>query len=153
MVKSFETMCAQADSFADCFYLLYNQDESDFFKYSNPLVVNDVFACELYLKALLFKLDGKHEKIHTLDELFYKLPQQMQQQINAQVIAETGKDCDSWKRPYIETIANAFVDWRYICERQRGSMTAPIGYIKALITALRKQCNNLKYRYPNQQQV
>lgn len=74
-----------------------------------PQVVNCAFAIELTLKGLQVICLGKAERGHYLDELFERLPAEIQSEICRDV------DADSFTRQ-LQKARNAFAEWRYAHE-------------------------------------
>ena len=86
-----------------------------------PFVVNAALACELYLKALAAK-HGKSLRGHELVALYGALPAAAR----AQVEAVQAQSAAEWKLPSTTSVASAlrqlnkaFVEWRYLHERDR----------------------------------
>lgn len=77
-----------------------------------PCVVNLSFACELYLKAMIFWDSGTILKKHKLDEVFFILPETIRSQI--ELSYARGNDGDLNK--LLQECSNAFIDWRYAYE-------------------------------------
>lgn len=75
-----------------------------------PGIVCLAFAIELALKSLLLA-DKNQSGGHKLDELFGKLNPSAQ----AEVIRRVGLNEEAFLQE-LKTVANAFVDWRYIYE-------------------------------------
>lgn len=80
-----------------------------------PTIVNYAFACELYIKYLLQINNIEQCHKHKLTDLFYLLPETSQQEIRTKMdIANFNQELNS--------ISNAFVDWRYIYEKNDKSL-------------------------------
>lgn len=77
--------------------------------------VNLAFACELYLKAMLFELDIDFDRIHRIIELYRLLPEKYQKKIKANVHFKYEKE-DNFEL-VLEEISNTFVFLRYSHER------------------------------------
>jgi hypothetical protein len=116
----------QATSFSSIAAQLYARDLSNV--PSNgmsvvPFVVNAVFALELYLKTLA-KLHSRSPRGHDLIVLFDGLPTTAIESLRSEVA--TAADYSQWKcnistvddfRKALEAMRNAFVEWRYLHEK------------------------------------
>lgn len=71
-----------------------------------PSVINMVFSCELFMKAIL-KNSGKEIKTHKLTRLFNEMPKE----IKKDIICSENKE-DFMKK--LSQISDLFVKWRYI---------------------------------------
>ena len=101
-----------------------------------PFVVNSAFACEMYLKTLQ-SIYGKAEEIHNFSSLFKHLPNKLKDKVN-KLAKEKSADFKIHSKilfkDHIKTISNAFVDWRYIYEKE--SATVNINVILLILTVL-----------------
>lgn len=79
--------------------------------YSGPYIVNMIFACELYLKALLCHDKIDYKKIHKLDELFELLPEEYKQEITNSYNSKVTNGISL--NEFTQKHANAFVEKRY----------------------------------------
>lgn len=108
----------QANAFSQCADILQersrNYADVDSFMLYRPAIVNCAFACELYLKALLFN-QGKL-RLHRLDKLWERLPQEMRTRLELELSERYGVIHDAFGIPYIKQIADAFQSWRYSFE-------------------------------------
>lgn len=88
-----------------------------------PFVVNAAFAIELYLKTLC-SVHGLEMRGHDLLDLFDQLPadavEQLRQEIAGAPATEGIKDLTGF-RVEIERLRHAFVEWRYLYERDSAS--------------------------------
>lgn len=86
-----------------------------------PIGSTAAFACELYLKALLFEKNIEEKNCHKLRDLHRKLPNNIADEIekatmritHATTIAANTFD------GHLEDISNAFVDLRYLHEIEK----------------------------------
>ncbi len=110
-----------------------------------PFIVNSAFACEMYLKALQ-SLSGEVEECHSLNQLFKHLPNKTKDKISKlsdDKAAHFMLDSRTTFKQHLKTISNAFVDWRYIQERD--SATANINVVLLILTVLDTHlCEELK---------
>jgi HEPN domain len=121
-----ETIFGQATAFATTAAHLFNNDLRGM-PPPRPaslgaFVVNAAFAVELYLKALHHTHPGKVGRTHDLLHLFCTLPDDTKQAIlrefsNASPRPENLKDLASFQAE-IERIRHAFMDWRYLHEKE-----------------------------------
>jgi hypothetical protein len=112
---------------------------------SAPFVVNSAFACEMYLKALQ-SVYGEPEEIHSLSQLFKHLPNKLKDKVNKLTKEKsTSFKLNSTKlfKDHIKTISNAFIDWRYIYEKD--NVTVNLSVILLILTVLDTlACNEIK---------
>lgn len=85
-----------------------------------PCVVNGAFACELYIKGLL-ALQGDVITGHDLTKLFGKLSACAREDLKNSVGQKFTNSKDAFES-YLNGIANAFKDWRYLYEGQSTSI-------------------------------
>lgn len=78
--------------------------------------VNLAFACELYLKSMLYKLDINFGKSHRVSELYKLLPEEIQKNIREKVSFRHERK-DNFEL-VLEEISDAFVFLRYAHERK-----------------------------------
>lgn len=86
-----------------------------------PAIVNAAFASELYLKSML----PKKARTHNLKDLFYKLSSSIQEELKRQL--EPKFNALNWEKDfdgYFDDIANVFLFWRYIHEKDK-----PVGFL------------------------
>lgn len=84
------------------------------------MIVNIAFACELYFKTNLIAL-GNNTHGHDLQALFKELPEDQQAQIAARYtsgVLEPTIQLDV----ALGQVGRAFVDWRYVYERQHSGV-------------------------------
>lgn len=137
MDKLFECreMFLQAQGFSKCAKIA----KEDGIECSTPAIVNYAFACEVYLKSLLYFSDISFNKKHELKELFDLLPEKYKESIMRLTLAE----CGSWDGYSLDNISNAFIEWRYSYEtigEKRVCMRIETGFLVALNNALRELC-------------
>lgn len=99
-----------------------NKINMDFF---SPFVVNSIFSIELYLKCIHQKHQTKSlpevSDKHNLKNLFFSLPgkiqNNLQKSLEACLIAHgcTDQSMDLGKK--MRSLANAYVEWRYVHEK------------------------------------
>lgn len=94
-----------------------------------PAIVNYAFACELYIKYLL-QINGVEQcRKHKLTDLFGLLPETSQQEIRTKMnTANFNQELNS--------ISNAFVDWRYIYEKNNAFLH--IDFLRRFCVALKE---------------
>ena len=80
------------------------------------VLVNLAFACELYLKAMLYELNVDFGRTHRIVELFRLLPEEYQKKIKENVHFKYDKE-DNFHL-ILEEISDAFVFLRYSHERK-----------------------------------
>lgn len=141
----FQAMFRQAQSFCTTASYLYKKDlqAQPINQHSIvPFVVNAAFAIEVYLKALSLvhshKLHG-----HKLLELFDKLPPKATAEIEAQSAdAAAGHKVESGRsfRDCLHAVNNAFVDWRYLYEKESADEIR-INEVIFLLDALHHACS------------
>ena len=139
MDKLFECreMFLQAQGFSKCAEIAMEEG----IECSTPAIVNYAFACEVYLKSLLYFSDISFKKKHELKELFDMLSEKYKESIMRLTLAE----CGSWDDYSLDNISNAFIEWRYpyeTIEKKRACMRIETGFLVALNNALRELCTN-----------
>ena len=136
-----EDMFLQGCAFEKCGSLCYNNGKSQFFL-SHPVIVNYSFACEVFLKALLFFHLGEIQSGHRLYELFSLLPDQSKKDIQQAVLMKYSQWNDAFGHPLLCQISDAFVEWRYSYEITSGgnNHAANIGFLIAFCEVLHKKC-------------
>ncbi len=79
-----------------------------------PCIVNAVFSCELYMKAIMIcnSVDKKFEKGHELEKLFSLLPLTTQTEIEKTFNKENTIEL----KQFLKKINLAFEEWRYAFE-------------------------------------
>ena len=80
------------------------------------VLVNLAFACELYLKAMLYELNVDFGRTHRIVELFRLLPEEYQKKIKANAHFKYDKE-DNFHL-ILEEISDTFVFLRYSHERK-----------------------------------
>jgi hypothetical protein len=80
------------------------------------ICVNYAFACELFLKAILYKHNITPERVHSLSDLFAMLPDRIQREIKAKAVFqyESPEDFDA----ILKFNSNAFGFIRYAHEKK-----------------------------------
>ena len=110
---------------------------------SNPMIINYAFACEVFLKTLLEAYQLPQCQSHKLNELFQKLPEKVQLDIESELEKKVGALTDAWGYSLLEQVSNAFVEWRYIYEKFPSQISSAIintGYLTSLCEVLRNKC-------------
>ena len=93
-------------------------------------VVTLAFSIELYLKYLAAKTLGQPGKGHDLSELYRSLPQSVRDLVNTHY---------KHSRPIgdvLEAHKDAFIEWRYIYEKQHGSFALDFQSLRLISEAL-----------------
>ncbi len=136
-------MYDQANAFSDCANKCFEKEEDTLkiVEYSKVGIVNSAFACELYLKALLKYYKVTIKKEHKLKDLFDKLPEDNQRNINNKVLKLYGRLNDIWGFSLLEQVSNAFIDWRYCYEKDR--LRCETGFLLAFRDSLREECKTV----------
>ncbi|MBE5745295.1 MAG: hypothetical protein E7355_04080 [Clostridiales bacterium] len=109
-----------------------------------PELVNSAFACEVFLKTILKWYDIKSPKSHKLKDLYASTPDSIQAFIKATVLKNYDDIwTDEWGVEHLESLSNAFQDFRYFYEydfRKNGGLHIETGFLIALRDALRDCC-------------
>lgn len=92
---------------------------------SDPQIVNCAFAIELALKGLQIIYLGKAEPGHRLDELFKRLPTEVQDKIRRKVD-------ETLFLTNLREVRSAFVEWRYAHEADE--LTIDYGFLEWMAT-------------------
>lgn len=111
----------QADDFAEAYYRCIKGENPKkvqggvcYHVVNIPAIVNAAFACELYLKSMIFEQIQDHD----LQKLFSKLDVEAQTKIKNSINAELiGNPIYNFEM-CLEKAANVFVEWRYIFEEE-----------------------------------
>lgn len=133
-----------AREFSDCadFCLKQHDNTEGILFYVNPAAVNAAFACEIYLKLLLYLNNIDYKKIHTLKELFNLLPENIKADVKYNTVMNFGQWRDSFGFELLDNISNVFNELRYIYERdwsKNGTMRIETGFLIAFRNALQEQ--------------
>ena len=104
--------------------------------YAIPAIVNLAFACELYLKALLYQ-SGFVDAIrnHNLNELFCKLPDSTQGQMENEFAARSRYPITL--KQILEIHSKAFENWRYAYEPEKENIEAYLGNLQLAVEIIR----------------
>ena len=136
----FERGCA----FADCGFLCDQMKEKTGpFYFSDPMIVNYAFGCEVFLKAMLYYSDIKVKREHRLKNLFDHLPPDAQKIIQERTIDWCGQWDNAFGLPLISEISDAFVEWRYSFENdfsKSASKHIQTSFLIGFSSALRETC-------------
>ena len=107
--------------------------------YSTPSSVNLAFACEIYLKTLLFCIDNeKPIKQHRLNDLIALLPEDVKDSIMQSVYMKFPLEKNAWGESYLNLVSDTFTEWRYSYEKYQ--LSCEIGYLRALADSLKEEC-------------
>ncbi|MCL9783631.1 hypothetical protein M9194_19590 [Vibrio sp. S4M6] len=109
-------------------------------EFAPAFIVNATFACEVYIKRIYELRKKEYKETHSLSVLYKQLHNKDQYQIN-KVYKQLRKQNDADKSPEqikeaIKTIANAFVDWRYLYEKKGSLGSVNAGTVFLIIIAL-----------------
>ena len=136
----FERGCA----FLDCGFMCHKmQENTNPLYFRDPMVVNYSFACEVFLKAMLYNNEIKVKKKHGLKDLFEQLPSDLQELIQERTVDWCGQWNDAFGLPLLREISDAFVIWRYSFENdfsRSASKSIRIGFLTGFSNALRETC-------------
>ena len=130
-----DEMFCQGCAYADCADMLEVVSNEFFLEYASAQITNSAFSAEIFLKVLLERLGKKAKNNHKLQELFAKLPNDMAEKIRMYTSHYVG----GWRESDLNSISNAFVNWRYGYER-KGTLGITTSFLKAFRNALREQC-------------
>ncbi|WP_316675007.1 hypothetical protein [uncultured Tolumonas sp.] len=112
----------QAKSFAHTSAYIYEKDLKSLPRNPQsitPFVVNAAFSAEMYLKCLQ-EIHGQITESHVLTVLFKSLPNKVKDKINKatkQFEKQFEVEQGILFKDHLKNINNAFVNWRYIYER------------------------------------
>lgn len=136
-IQMFRHACA----FADCAEIIGHTPQSvvDRTKwYIAPKVANMAFACEIYLKTLLFYNKISYIKEHKMENLYALLPETYKEIIEQETLQRYGKTKDAFGFDYIDGVSDAFQKWRYSFEFTH--LRIEVDYIRMLCELLRDVC-------------
>lgn len=134
-------MFRHACSFADCADFCRQAPQSivDRTKwYTAPKIANMAFACEIYMKTLLFYNHIPYKREHNLEKLYFLLPEKYRETIQQESIRLYGKMENAFRITYLNNVSEAFNEWRYSFEHDRLSIET--GYLFLLGELLREMC-------------
>ena len=140
--EMFRTGCEFADC-ADFCLKATSVPHPEFLFYASPAVVNAAFACEVFLKLLLYWNGIEEKKIHKLKDLFEKLPDDTQIILKNSVVSRYGSWKDVWGFDCLDNVTDAFVTWRYSYEydwTKSAQMHVNLGFLIAFKDALKELC-------------
>jgi HEPN domain-containing protein len=126
-ISKSESIYNQAQSFANTSAYLYEKDLKSLprnLQSITPFVVNAAFSAEMYLKCLQ-EVHGQITESHVLTALFKSLPNKVKDKINkASKKFESQYQIEKGMlfKNHLKNINNAFVDWRYIYEKNYESI-------------------------------
>ena len=108
--QMFRHACAFSD-IADIAERRFSHESADIEWYITPAIVNSAFACEVFLKALLYHNNDLEIRKHEISELFDLLPEQTKEQIKRDVMTQYGGIwSDPFGRRIVDDISNVFVE-------------------------------------------
>jgi len=114
--------------------------ENSFYKgFDTPVIVNLAFACEIYIKMLLIFENNKTMRSHDLFELFQKLSDDKQKNINNRMLQLGYKQNNGMEMNELYCLAKSFEQWRYRYEYS--ILNCNMGYLTTFATVLRDQCS------------
>ena len=90
-------------------------NDNDDYHWFVPYVVNASFACELYLKALLFNEDNGPTQGHDLSKLYESLSEEVKNKV-------LKNPCFKGDNEFLKKLEDAkslFCDWRYCFEHKK----------------------------------
>jgi hypothetical protein len=99
-----------------------------------PIAILRAFACELYLKAALIKMNITPKKSHNLGVIFAELPENIRIEIKCNVCNRDTVPEPEFERGLNEC-GDLFEVWRYLYELT-GERTAPVPFLRSFATAL-----------------
>lgn len=134
----------QGKAFAECAKKL-EVEEWDAYKQINQntvVIVNSAFACELFLKALIYFYEkNRGKRTHCLKGLFEQLPTETQERISTYCISHHGTITDCFGQSLIAQIDNSFSEWRYSFEKRKLSVN--IGFLLTFRNAIQLECEKV----------
>ena len=136
-IQMFRHACA----FADCsdFCRQAKQSIVDRTKwYTAPKIANAAFACEIFLKTILFYNRISYKREHNLEKLYSLLPDEYKKTIEQECLRNYGKTTDAFGLSYLSNIAESFNEWRYSFEHHH--LSIEIGYLYMFCEVLREIC-------------
>ncbi|MCO8193075.1 hypothetical protein [Anaerofustis sp. NSJ-163] len=133
--EDYEIWAKECYNSAEAFYEVIFRCKEMIFrnKYDTfAVLMNVAFACELYLKTLLFwqNIDGRNE--HDLYKLYKKLPEKQRNKLKE--LHPCGNTSKSNFELELQEIGKAFIVSRYMYERQR--MACDVQFLFELFTTL-----------------
>ena len=108
--RAYESVEEYFRIFEKCFYMLFNGDHK-------AICMNISFACELYMKSLLFHEQISCGKIHDLSELYSMLPSKIKKEIK-EIHPCRNSNKDRFELE-LKELKKAFIVFRYAYERKR----------------------------------
>ena len=139
-MRMFDHACDFSAS-ADLLWESYITKNDCIFDYAVPAVVYFAFSCEIFLKTLLLCHNISFKKIHNLEDLYKKLPDEIKGKIEQNIY-----NCYDVTEKYIldtETlgeISNAFQEWRYLYEKNESILFSNTSLFMAFREVLREEC-------------
>ena len=121
-----------------------------------PYIVNNCFACELYLKLMMILFNISVDTIpknqrHDLYKLYSKMPEKMKLKIFDDYSNASKSNVNlNFFEEELKKISNVFVKWRYIHEDIDKENIVNIGFLRWFCDALDVYCSSLikkKYNY------
>lgn len=127
-VLDYNRMFRQACAFADCAQYCEREPstiEYRFHSHTASGIVNSAFACEVFLKALLVYYGETQFRNHKLKDLWLDLEEKDEEttlSIKRSIKDWFASDDDNLFDRLLDDASEAFVYWRYIYEKQDGSI-------------------------------
>lgn len=144
IVLDYNRMFRHACAFADCAQYCErepNTIECRFQSHTVSGIVNSAFACEVFLKALLVFYGETQLRNHKLKDLWLDLEEKDEEttlSIKRSIKDWFASDDDNLFDRLLDDASEAFVYWRYIYEKQDGSIN--INFLRGFRILLRDIC-------------
>lgn len=129
-------MFRHACAFANC--ADFCREDDLYIDHIKPRIVNSAFACEIFLKSLLYYHGIEYGKKHDLEVLFHLLPECYQETIERELFKQYGKTKNAFGISYLSNISKAFETWRYSFEKSQ--LQIEIGFLYTFRDVLRELC-------------
>lgn len=142
--RMFEHACAFVDC-AKCCEIEPNNIEYRTQSHMVSGIVNSAFACEIFIKSLLVSHDMTAEELkskgHKLKDLWNEFKKRDGK--TACLVEETMRECfqsenENMFDELLDNVSNAFEYWRYIYEKQDGSINP--NFLRVFRNLLREEC-------------
>ncbi len=135
-------MFRHACAFASCSD--FCRENGHHIDYVKPEIVNSAFACEVFLKTLLFYNKIEYGKKHDLEALYNMLPDHYKVTIEEELLKRYGKMQNAFGISYLSNISKAFEIWRYSFEKKH--LQSEIGFLFTFRDLLRDICCKELYK-------
>lgn len=132
--RYYKSMKSTANGYVEVFEICINKN------LGVQAIVNALFACELYLKAILFLQEKKFNKGHKLSSLTVKIKDSG---LKDKIVADC--ECKDEKEllDKIKNIDDMFIELRYFFEKEIGAVS--FGFIKKFMYSLKNIVNELDF--------